>query len=80
MSKVDLKLKELNQKNKKGGEKMKTIKIMSIIGIVWGALSLLCLIGFNTPVDYDAAIGWGILGMLYFIPFSIVCLVKSVGK
>ena len=59
---------------------MNTIKIMSIIGLAWGTLSLLCLIGFATPIDYDAAIGWGIMGMVYFIPFSIVCLVVSSKK
>ena len=55
---------------------MKTIKVMSIIGLAWGGFSLFCLIWF-ADVNPEGAMGWGILGMLYFIPFSIVCLVKS---
>ena len=50
---------------------------MSIVGLAIYALSLMCLIGFATPVDYDAAIGWGIIGMLYAVAFSIVSLVKA---
>ena len=53
---------------------------MSITGLVIFSLSLICLVGFATPVDYDAAIGWGIIGMLYAIPFSIVVLVQSMVK
>ena len=49
---------------------------MSIIGIVWFSLSLLCIAGLLAS-DMEAAAGWGILGMLYAIPYSIVGLVKS---
>ena len=59
---------------------MKTLKVMSITGLVIFSFSLICLIGFATPVDYDAAIGWGIIGMLYAIPFSIVVLVQAKNK
>lgn len=53
---------------------MKTLKVMSIIGIVIGGLSFLCLMAFNNIWDYEAGIGWGIIAVLYFIPFSIVSL------
>jgi len=56
---------------------MKTIKVMSIIGIVIGALSFLCLVAYNDPYDYDVAIGWGLIAVFYFIPFSIVGLVHA---
>jgi uncharacterized membrane protein len=56
---------------------MKTIKVMSIIGIVVGSLSFLCLLAFDNPYEYDAAIGWGIIAVLYFIPFSIVGLTHA---
>lgn len=49
---------------------------MSIIGIVWFSLSLFCIVGF-IETDLEAAAGWGVLGMLYAIPFAIVGLVKS---
>ena len=52
------------------------MKTMSIIGIVWFTLSLFCLIGFY-ETDLEASSGWGMLGMLYAIPFAIVVLVKS---
>lgn len=56
---------------------MKTLKVMSIIGLVWFSISLICLIAFNTPVDYESSIGWGILAVLYGISFAIVALVQS---
>ena len=59
---------------------MKTLKVMSIIGLALGGLSFLCLIAFNNPVDYDAGIGWGLIAVLYFIPFSIVVLSTSSKK
>ncbi len=49
---------------------------MSIIGIVWFSLSLFSMAAFLNS-DIEAAVGWGILGMLYAIPYSIVGLVKS---
>jgi hypothetical protein len=56
--------------------KIKNMKSMSIIGIVWFTLSLLCIIGFYES-DLEASAGWGMLGMLYAIPLSIVSLVNS---
>lgn len=52
------------------------MKIMSIIGIVWFSLSLLCILAFYES-DLEAAAGWGLLGMLYAIPLSIVGLINS---
>ena len=49
---------------------------MSIIGIVWFSISFL-FIGILLDQDTEAAAGWGILGMLYAIPYSIVGLIKS---
>lgn len=56
---------------------MKTLKVMSIVGLVWFGLSLVCLLSFNNYTDYESSIGWGILGMFYAIPYSIVVLVNS---
>ena len=52
------------------------MKTMSIIGIVWFSISFL-FIGILLDQDTEAAAGWGILGMLYAIPYSIVGLIKS---
>lgn len=52
------------------------MKTMSIIGIVWFSLSFICIAALSR-FDVRAAAGWGILGMLYAIPYSIVGLVKS---
>lgn len=49
---------------------------MSIIGIVWFSLSLVFILAFFES-DLEASSGWGMLGMLYAIPFAIVALVKS---
>ena len=49
---------------------------MSIIGIVWFSLSLLCILAFINS-DMEASAGWGLLGMLYALPYAIVGLVNS---
>ena len=49
---------------------------MSIIGIFWFSLSLICIFAFLES-DIEASAGWGLLGMLYAIPLAIVGLVKS---
>lgn len=49
---------------------------MSTIGIVWFSLSFIGLIGFYES-DLEASAGWGMLGMLYAIPLSIVGVIKS---
>ena len=51
------------------------MKALSIIGVVWFSLSLIFLCCFLNS-NSVAAEGWGILGLVYAIPFSIVCLVK----
>ena len=52
------------------------MKTLSIIGIVWAVLCFICLVGFNTPADYEAAIGWGMFAAIYLLAISIVYLVK----
>ena len=49
---------------------------MSIIGIILFSLSLLIIVA-NYTTDYAGALSWGIIGLLYAIPYSIVGLVKS---
>ena len=51
------------------------MKTMSIIGIVLFSLSLILSIGFIES-NPKASIGWGMIGMLYAIPFSIANLVN----
>ena len=59
---------------------MKVLKIMSIIGIVWFSLSLLFLLVMVMDDAFDAASGWGMLGLFYALPFAIVALVQSSKK
>jgi len=54
----------------------KTLKVMSIIGIVLASISLICAISFNNLYDYEAAIGWGMYSSLYLLAFGIVGLVQ----
>jgi hypothetical protein len=56
---------------------MKTVKVMAIIGIIFSVIVFLCVLGFNNDIDYEAGLGWGMFGSLYFLAFSIVALVKS---
>jgi hypothetical protein len=53
------------------------MKVMSIIGVCWFSFSLVCIFAFSDS-DQNAAIGWGVLGMLYAIPYSITGIIKSV--
>ena len=53
------------------------MKVMSIIGIVWFSLSLIFVIALAGNYDFEAAAGWGVLGLLYALPLAIVGLVKS---
>lgn len=55
---------------------MKTLKIMSIVGLVLAGLSWLCMSAFDNVLDYEQGIGWGMIAMLYLIALSIVCLVQ----
>ena len=52
------------------------MKALSIIGIVIGVFSLFCIIGFMDTQPM-ASMGWGLIALLYFIPYSITALVKS---
>lgn len=56
---------------------MKTVKVMSIIALVVFSFSFLCLVGFSNDVDYEAAIGWGIIAVIYGIAYAIAALVSS---
>ena len=56
--------------------KIKSIqKTMSVFGVVWSSICMIFVFSFAN--DYEAAGGWGMLSMLYAIPFSIVLLVKG---
>jgi hypothetical protein len=56
---------------------MKTLKIMSITGLVVAGLALICLMVFDNYTDYVSAIGWGVIATLYLIALSVVTLVQS---
>ena len=64
---------------------MKTIKVMSIIGIVIFGISLVSIIVFMPvePNDYsdieavDKALGWGIISTIWGIAYAITCLAKQ---
>ena len=53
------------------------MKVLGIVGLVWAGLCGLFLVVFDTPTDYEAAIGWGIYAVLYLIALSIVAIVKA---
>ena len=59
---------------------MKTLKIMSIIGLVITVLSLFCMIAWNDYINYGSAIGWGMINALYGLAFGITVLVISCKK
>lgn len=56
---------------------MKALKIMSIIGFVVAGLTLVFAIAFDNVVDYEAGIGWGMIGAIYLIAFAVVALVQA---
>ncbi|MDQ7095072.1 type II CAAX endopeptidase family protein [Desulfosporosinus sp. PR] len=58
---------------------MKTLKVMSIIGIIYFLFCLLANIGLSKS-DPVAAAGWGLLSIFYAIPFSIVVLIQALKK
>jgi len=57
---------------------MKTIKVMSIVGIVLSAISYMYISMFTNEVDWLAAIGWGVIATFYLLGFSITALVISI--
>lgn len=62
---------------------MKTIKVMSIIGIVFSVVSFFAIMsaygGFygDDSGDMGSAVGWGSLMTFYSLAFFIVALVAS---
>lgn len=52
------------------------MKVMAIIGIVWFSICMLCVISSTEEEIYYDAFGFGLLGLLYAIPFAIVVLVQ----
>ena len=56
---------------------MQTLKVMSIIGLIIFILSIICIIAWGGTRDNDAALGWGLIGCIYGIAFSIVGIVQS---
>jgi RNA polymerase subunit RPABC4/transcription elongation factor Spt4 len=55
---------------------IKSLKIMSVIGIIWSPISFIFIVTFSVE-DYDAYIGWVFLGLAYSIAFAIVSIVKA---
>lgn len=56
---------------------MKTLKIMSIIGIVLAAVAFMFMLVFNNSEDWESAVGWGFYAGIYLLAFSIVGLVQA---
>lgn len=59
---------------------MKTLKVMSIIGLLLSIIVFLGLFLFNTPDDYEHAIGWGMVLATWTVAQSIVSLVYAIEK
>ena len=59
---------------------MTTIKVMGIIGIILSAIGFLCMCAYNNKYDYEAAIGWGVIVVLYLLAYSIVGIVQAGSK
>jgi hypothetical protein len=53
-----------------------SITVMSIIAFIWYILAFICISAFMEE-DYDAALGWVVLGVAYAVAFTIVTLVQS---
>ena len=56
---------------------MKSIKVMSIIGLIIAVFGFLCITSFNNVIDYEAGIGWGIIIAFYLVALSIVGIATS---
>lgn len=52
------------------------MRVMSIIGIILFSLALLGMLE-QVDSDWEAAAGFGFLGLLYAIPYSIVGLIEA---
>jgi hypothetical protein len=57
---------------------MKTIKVMSIIGLIWFTLLLITIL--SEDFDADEALGMALIALLYAIPYSVVSLIHSSKK
>ena len=55
---------------------MKTLHVMSIIGLILFSFSFLMVLAFIVN-DPEAALGWAIIALFYAIPFSIVGMIKA---
>ena len=55
---------------------MKTLKTMSILGLVMAGICYMFVAVFMDN-DPKAAIGWGVIAILYLIAYSIVGLVQA---
>jgi hypothetical protein len=53
------------------------MKSTSIIGICVAALAFIVCLGYNNPMGYVTAVGWGIIASIYLLAFSIVVLVHA---
>ena len=53
---------------------MKSIKILAILGLVISFISFISLKAFNNVIEYEAAIGWGIITVFYLIAVCVVAL------
>jgi hypothetical protein len=56
---------------------MKTLKVMGITGLVLSVLSWFFVGAFDNINDYESAIGWGIIAIMYLIAYSIVGIVQA---
>lgn len=56
---------------------MKTLKVLSIIGIIIFSICILIIIVSLSEHDEDIAAVWGFLGMLYGLSYAIVGLIHS---
>jgi len=56
------------------------MKVMSIIGIAWNCLWLTAMFILIDDLDFDTALGFGVLILLYAIPYSIIGLIQSIRK
>ena len=59
---------------------MKTLKVMSIVGLVIATFAFLVIISCDNAYDYAGGIAWGILLSLWSIAYSIVGLVQAKKK
>lgn len=55
---------------------MKTLKIMSLIGMVLFPVSFL-LIGASEDIDVEISLGWGALACMYGIAYSITTFIQA---